>query len=1245
MRLFDLNGPIPASFANLSFLQKVDFFNNTLQGPVPALFSEMVNLTYLDLGYNQLVGTIPQEYNDLPNMRNLSLNQNHLVGTLPTLAASTNLFGLFLSENQFTGTILDSYANFQGLAILRLGDNLLSGTIPDFLGELQNMTLLGLYQNAFTGTLPDLSGLTRLVALAVALNQLHGTVPAYFGHLPRLQLFLLASNHFSGTIPDSLCESPSLQQVYLNYNQLTGSIPAQLGRMKTLQGLRADNNKLDGPFPPSIVNATNLAVLSIAGNQLTGTLPSELGRLKQLQRFDASDNMLTGTIPESVGELRMVQNFTASGCYLSGSIPDEIGQMRALQYLALFDNLLTSTLPASLKLAGSLIVLLLHNNQLRGALIGAFNATHQGSISTIQLSENGFTGEIPADLFALPQLETAILGTNCFQGVIPAAICNASALQTLSLNGLRSGAPCRKPLLSLISEAYTLTHPIRNGIPTCLFEMTSLNTLQVSGSGITGTLPGNIQLGSNLIELALSHNKLTGTIPHVFQRRIWYDLDLSSNKLKGTLSADFASVPPELTNSTLLRFSFNFNSTNIKERYHTTAALALSDNRLSYKVPQILTDMENITVLTGNLFGCDLDHSDLPKHDSGRYAYNCGSNSFNASYAAYMSCVGAVLAAIAVLYYWRERCLSYMDVVALARTLNSWISFSHLYRDASGQAIMRRYESVQLMADELCKIGLCCTAYILVVQLPLFSSFDRYYGTHTYEYAWSVSAAFLSGDTAASLLIVTFALLLVLILFLFMRVMEEMRRVYAEAKRHDSIQSIEVIPDDHEGATSLQKIAIFAAYLAVNITIVSLVHVGYVYAVLQATSIYKTLAQLALSAFRLLWSTYGSHYLIRGVQSRLAKSETELWKMKDARFFALQLLVQLLNTVVIPCAVVLAISPDCFHYALVAAPAVESHYFYDDCHIYGTRFGCIAPDYRVATTVFNAPFTYSYECSASWITFYAPAFVYTGLFATFLSPLLDIARRYLIIHVPRESGWFWMVDKLVPKILRPVNADTVKYDKVYNPLRPYFDANFLLLTVASYLGLLLTFGFVFPPLAFVLLLAMYSTVYLSRLHVGRFLAEAVANNLHQYTSLVEKECLGISWRYLRCVRVIIAVMAGFFALFVFDALGDVHGAEESAAVVTVVFAIPLFLWACIAGNEWYKTRYHPETHLRSYSVGDFANTAVMMRKMFGGIELSDLSSEASQSQDVGTANPLATGEVSQGRASEEMDTTAKEGGE
>jgi Leucine-rich repeat (LRR) protein len=1173
-----MTGFLPTSLVNLTMIQTISFFNNTLQGTVPSMFGDMLLLTSLDLGYNEFIGTIPRALNALVNLRVLYINRNHLSGALPTLDSVADFIVLYLSKNHLTGTIPSLYARFTSMITFHVGQNMLNGTLPAFLGTMSNLTTLELYANAFTGTLPDVSGLSQLNSLLAASNRLHGAVPAYFGRMPSLQTLVLTENHYTGTIPAELSESKTLQQLYLNINELSGSLPKLFSTVTTLTSFRVGFNQLTGTIPVDIADAANMTLLSFASNRFTGTLPSSVGKLALLQKLDVSDNLLTGSIPASVSQLTAMLNFTASGCLFTGPIPADIGNMTRVQVLALNGNFLTSTLPASLKRAKELTILLLHSNQLIGPLSGAFDPASQTALSTVQLSENGFTGNIPEDLFALPFLQTAILGTNCLQGTLPATMCEALNLRTLSLNGLHSGAPCREPLFPKISDAYLASHSVKTGIPSCLFEMPSLGTLQLSGNGIKGSLPADIKIGANLIALALSHNKLTGTIPHVFQHRIWDVLDLSKNKLKGTLSGDFATILPNITASRVL-YQYNSSDVDVEERYHSAASVDLFGNRLSHRIPDILVDMLNISILSGNLFDCYLDRSDLPGHDHGRYAYTCGSNSFNASYLAYLCCTFFVLVAGALCYHYRQSLSAYMDIVALARAVKSWTSFSSLHRDQSGQVIMRRYEGVQSMADELCRIGAYCTAYILIIQLPLSVAFSKEYGTHTFEYAWSVSIAYLSGDAATAFLMVTFAALLVLLLYCFQRAMEAMKQVYKEARRQDSVRSLRLIPDEREATTSPRKWAIFSVYLAVNITIVSLVDVGYLYVIIHASAFNKTLAELALSAFRLVWSTYGTPHLIRGVQRRLAKSESEFWKMKDARFFYLQLLIQLLNTVVIPGLVVLLVSSDCFHYALVSPRVITATYVYDDCQIFIPSVGCVAPDYRIASTTFHPPFTYSYECSASLITYYAPALVYTALFVTFLSPVLDLARCYLFTSVSRESRWFGIVDSFVPKILRPVSAATVQYDKIYDPLRPYFDANNLLLTVTSYLGLLLTFGFVFPPLAFVLLLSMYSTVYLSRFHVGRFLTSAVADDLHQYVERVEKECMGISWRFLRCVRVLMAVMAGFYALFAFDTLGDTHGAKVAIAIVIVVFAIPLLLWGGVLLRDKYVTNRANERDL------------------------------------------------------------------
>ena len=76
---------------------------------------------------------------------------------------------------------------------------------------------------------------------------------------------------------------------------------------------------------------------------------------------------------------------------------------------------------------------------------------------------------------------------------------------------------------------------ITGGIPSCLFSIPKLRTLHLSGNGLTGSLPNNAIIQSHLLDFSVSHNELTGAIPSQFHNRVWYNLDLSYNRLTGVL--------------------------------------------------------------------------------------------------------------------------------------------------------------------------------------------------------------------------------------------------------------------------------------------------------------------------------------------------------------------------------------------------------------------------------------------------------------------------------------------------------------------------------------------------------------------------------------------------------------------------------------------------------------------------------------------------------------------------------------
>ena len=59
---------------------------------------------------------------------------------------------------------------------------------------------------------------------------------------------------------------------------------------------------------------------------------------------------------------------------------------------------------------------------------------------------------------------------------------------------------------------------------------------------------------------------------------------------------------------------------------------------------------------------------------------------------------------------------------------------------------LRSFQYVLNICDALCMVSLYCSAYAVVVLIPVNVSLASYYGTHTQLYAWFVSSSFLSGS-------------------------------------------------------------------------------------------------------------------------------------------------------------------------------------------------------------------------------------------------------------------------------------------------------------------------------------------------------------------------------------------------------------------------------------------------------------------------------------------------------------------
>ncbi|XP_042015727.1 probable leucine-rich repeat receptor-like protein kinase At1g68400 [Salvia splendens] len=113
----------PMLFQNLTFLTKLSFTNNSLHGPLPDL-TNLVHLQYVFLSKNNFSGSIPYTYIDLPELTKLELQENELSGQIPPFNQQT-LIAFNVSSNQLGGPVPQtrvlqsfpesSYANNLGL--------------------------------------------------------------------------------------------------------------------------------------------------------------------------------------------------------------------------------------------------------------------------------------------------------------------------------------------------------------------------------------------------------------------------------------------------------------------------------------------------------------------------------------------------------------------------------------------------------------------------------------------------------------------------------------------------------------------------------------------------------------------------------------------------------------------------------------------------------------------------------------------------------------------------------------------------------------------------------------------------------------------------------------------------------------------------------------------------------------------------------------------------------------------------
>jgi hypothetical protein len=1053
---YNLSGSIPNSFDAFSDLIQLTLQNNSITDPFPDSFQRLQNLSVLEMGFN-LLTKFPDTVSLCKSLTYLDLSNNLLTNTLPTsISQLSSVSRFFLNNNFLNGTLPLGLWNMTKMEELHLFDNPFTGTISEQISQLTHLRRFAIGGDSFFGSIPDSFPVSKLDYLDVSKNYFSNTIPANFQNAHLLLNLYLYSNGFSGTfsLGNNIANLGNielfdnffrgnltyLQDFYqiaylgLSDNMFTNTLP--FSNWTILEVYDTSRNYFSGIFPSLYSNLSHLVEFNVGGNFLTGSLPASSTLFGNVMtEFNISFNLFSGTIPV-IGPSKRFETFGPSDTELTtlmlnnnlftGPLPDFTCFFPLLSVISFSNNQLTGPIPSNFSLQSAVYQFTVGNNKLNGpigSVLSIFNSSK--FLHVLDLSENQFTGSIPGGAATgfyetnIRTLKVLNLGINCLTGTLPEALCQLNNLGTLILDGLTSSPSCVIYLFPAISGLNSFIHKNKfsGSIPSCLLEIPGLQTLHSSGNGMTGNLPQSLNISSSLNDLVLSHNELTGSIPLSIQKKLnWQTLDLSYNRLSGTLSPLFYPFPNN-----------NDNGSEIN--------LSLEINYLSGNVPSSLltssssSAMSSLSILEGNIFNCGNDKAkNLPNNDQHYRNYNCASST-----SSLLIVVSSLLTGLLVLFLfiillpWQNALTSSLQ--QLLQRINNWKdAFNYTNTNASVGSSSSFYLLKDYLSNMI-KLILLMMLFAITIAQPTWIGISNFYGTYEYQYVWSVSAIFMSGQTPAIILLMLFFIWF----FLLFYTIETQFIIPSSSKKvvDSNDFSIKII---YQLVNPVLKYCVYFLVIFADACIMLGVDVLFVACTLYLSSSTLIVILMIIAVLRLvinnvlvwklvpIFSAIVEKIYLNFTQqttlptmrrkrtdakdmenvSRVSGGENTVEENKEKEIQEIYLFqflneefliskVLILNNILYPVLAVIIILPDCFYYAFVQPSTVTSSFSYLSCSVYSYNY-CIPTSIEAVTetTSFIPPFGYTYLCAANIITYYISLFFLSFFFSAIGIPVMKL---------------------------------------------------------------------------------------------------------------------------------------------------------------------------------------------------------------------------------------------------------------
>eukprot|EP01037_Dinobryon_pediforme_P020188 gene20188-20745_t len=925
------------------------------------------------------------------------------------------------------------------------------------------LVVLDASYNKFSGQFQvNLTKDSLLAYVNIGSNQFSGTLS--WMDLPRrIEHLNASSNQFTGSVDCSASFLPSLVSIDLSTNQFVGSVGSCFSLSHTLHILVLSNNQFNGDLNHLVDNTTQnrLHLLDISTHQFSVRLPENIFRLPNLLTLAASANCLSNNLPSSVCGASKLHNLLLDGM---GSNP----RCQNMQYLHLF----------------------------RSIAISHWNIRTQP--------------ELPQCLFnASKRLERVYLSGLGLTGELPSTLPNSLLYLGLSHN-LLSGT-----------------------IPDAFFAQ-SWQSLDVSFNHISGELQNfSMSTADNVIHREHhQHHRPNGTLLSDDDNGVGDDdIDIYYN--------DDSDSNRNITNINAYGFSLN-----------------LQINLLSGKIPSRLLAYEDINILSGNLFSCPLgsDRGDvLPRNDPDSDAFRCGSNEIVAVLYSWLTLVAVMILMVIVLVRlsWADvlHALSLIGDVAGRVAAKRFDEMSTTgSRSEESRLLREMYISFVAFARYVLRRTLCLAIGVVVVCIPVYVALKTQYRTYDLQQLWEVSALFLDGRQPA---IVFFAIMCSIVIVFAVTegggtgpsatdatpspassaketpssdeasLSEQARPLSLTSLSIDGnppqLQSVDLPAVSVGRSTSLSRISSrfskilqfssvlatekrslwwFAASCFALLGILLVVNVAYVYAL--QTSLDVTVTTVLMVVVSMSKFAFTSGCL------RLADSVRESKR-------AVTILVAFLacSHILVPYLIEGLISVNCFYYAIVeSSPQVQATVVSPFC-TYVVNEGddkrdnsiisfagvpifylCVP---RAQTATYAPSFVYSYDCSSTLITNFAPVFALRYTWSGVIVPVVQFLANHFMATVAEKeivASWPWwrqelhiFVASIQPRRWRllqlsrhavatvgattatPPSATTPLEQLMKEPITTLLNHQMIVSVFIQDLMSMLTFGLLFPPLA------------------------------------------------------------------------------------------------------------------------------------------------------------------------------------